>query len=144
MKHIQIRFGKEIEQGRAEDKSFEEMFQPGKPMFSFSKQVFKPQMDIFETRTEIVIQAEIAGVKKEDILIEISDKAVKISGTRKNEYINRTATYRLAEVQYGQFERVLYLPSVIDVEKVSAIYQNGFLRLTLGKILNTREVFPKQ
>ncbi len=142
MKHIQIRFGETIEAYPGKEKSFEEMFQSVNPMFSFSKRVWKPQMDIFETRAEIVIQAEIAGVNKEDIIIEISDKAVKISGTRPNKQPDRTATYRLAEIQFGQFERVLYLPSVIDLDQVSARITNGFLRLKLGKISRANEVFP--
>jgi HSP20 family protein len=52
------------------EKSFEEMFQSINPMFCLSRRIWKPQMDIFETRREIVIQAEIAGVRKEDIVIE--------------------------------------------------------------------------
>ncbi len=134
MKHIEIRLGDNIETHATEEKSFEEMFQSVNPMFCFSKRVWKPQMDIYETRSEIIIQAEIAGVDKEDIVIEVSNKAVKISGDRKSNHPDRTATYRLAEIQFGQFERVLYLPSVIDVEKVTATFANGFLELTLGKL----------
>lgn len=134
MKHIEIRFGNNIGTPAAEEKSFEGMFQSVSPMFCLSKRIWKPQMDIFETRSEIVIQAEIAGVKKEDIVIEVSDKAVKISGNRKSYHPDRTATFRLAEIQFGQFERILYLPSVIDVEKVAAKFSNGFLELILGKL----------
>jgi HSP20 family protein len=142
MKHIQIRFGNHIEATALKDKSFEEMFQSVNPMFCFSNQTWKPQMDIFETRSKIVIQAEIAGVRKEDIVIEISDKAVKISGNRNNKCPERTATYRLAEIQFGQFERVLYLPCVIDVDKVKAEFKDGFLKLILGKLARVNEVFP--
>ncbi|MFH2092339.1 MAG: Hsp20/alpha crystallin family protein [Pseudomonadota bacterium] len=142
MKHIKIRYGDNLENHAVEEKSFEEMLQSANPVFCFSKMVWKPQMDIFETRTEIIIQAEMAGVGKEDLVIEISDKAVKISGHRKNRQPDRTATYRLAEIQFGQFERVLYLPSIIDVKKVTAAFTNGFLRLTLGKELRATEVYP--
>lgn len=134
MKHIEIRFGDNIETQASKEKSFEEMFQSVNPMFCFSKRIWKPQMDIFETRNKIIIQAEIAGVRKEDIVIEVSNKAVKITGSRKSNHPDRTATYRLAEIQFGQFERVLYLPSVIDVEKVSATFSNGFLELSFGKL----------
>lgn len=142
MKHIEIRFGENIETHAAKEKSFEELFQSVNPMFSFSQQVWKPQMDIFETRNEIIIQAEIAGVKKRDIVIEISNKAVKISGNRASSHLERTATYRLAEIQFGRFERVLYLPNVIDVEKVSATFVNGFLELKLGKLFS-KNIKPK-
>ncbi len=135
MKHIKIRFGDHIEAEEKAEKSFEEMFQAVNPMFCFSKRIWKPQMDIFETRTKIIIHAEISGVKKEDIIVEVSNKAVKITGRRNCCHPDRTATYRLAEIQFGQFERVLYLPSVIDVAKVSAVFSNGFLELSLGKLL---------
>ncbi len=135
MKHIKIRFGDHIEAQETAEKSFEEMFQAVNPMFCFSKQIWKPQMDIFETRTKIIIHAEISGVNKEDIIVEVSNKAVKITGCRNSYHPDRTATYRLAEIQFGQFERVLYLPSVIDVAKVSAVFSNGFLELSLGKLL---------
>ena len=92
-------------------------------------------MDIFETRDEIIIQAEMAGVRQDNMVVELSDKAVKISGVRKSSQPDPTATYRLAEIQFGRFERVLYLPSVIDMAKVSASYANGFLELKLGKQL---------
>nr|WP_320190209.1 Hsp20/alpha crystallin family protein [uncultured Desulfobacter sp.] len=137
MEQIEIRFGNHIETPATEEKSFEEMFQSVNPMFCFSKRIWRPQMDIFETRDEIIIQAEIAGVSKENMVVELSDKAVKISGVRKSSQPDPTATYRLAEIQFGRFERVLYLPSVIDMKKVSASYANGFLELKLGKQLKT-------
>ncbi len=143
MEHIKIRFGEDIERPATGEKSFEEMFQSVNPMFCLSKRVWKPQMDIFETREEIIIQAEMAGVRKDDIVVEVSNKAVKISGVRKCNQPDPTATYRLAEIQFGQFERVLYLPSVIDVERVSATFSEGFLQLTLGKLLR-RNIKQKQ
>lgn len=133
MEQIKIRFGNHIETPTTEEKSFEEMFQSVNPMFCFSKRVWRPQMDIFETRDEIIIQAEMAGVRQENMIIELSNKAVKISGVRKSSQPDPTATYRLAEIQFGRFERVLYLPNDIDLEKVSASYANGFLELKLGK-----------
>lgn len=133
MEHIEIRFGDNIETPATEEKPFEEIFQSVNPMFCFSKRVWKPQMDIFETCDQIIIQAEMAGVRREDMVIEVSSKAVKISGTRKCSQPDPAATYRLAEIQFGQFERVLYLPSIIDVEKVSASFSGGFLELKLGK-----------
>jgi len=138
MKHIDIRFGDNIETQATEEKSFEGMFHAVNPMFCFSKRIWKPQMDIFETRSKIIIQVEIAGVKKENIIIEVSHKAVKISGSRKSNHPDQTATYRLAEIQFGQFERVLYLPSIIDVDKVSASFSNGFLEITLGKFFSKK------
>ena len=134
MKQIKIQYGAHLEPRGAEDSSFEEIFQAASPVFSLSKRIWRPQMDIFETDNEIIIQAEIAGVGKDDILIDVSAKAVKISGVRRVSQPDPSASYRLAEIQFGQFERVLQLPSVIDVSKVFSHFNNGFLELTLGKL----------
>ncbi len=56
MEHIEIRFGSNFGTYDTEEKSFQDLFQSVNPMFCFSKRIWKPQMDIFETRNEIVIQ----------------------------------------------------------------------------------------
>ncbi|MFO7753241.1 MAG: Hsp20/alpha crystallin family protein [Desulfobacteraceae bacterium] len=134
MEYIEIRFGDNFETQTKDERSFQDMFQSVNPMFCLSKRVWKPQMDIFETRKAIIIHAEIAGVKKDDIRIEVSHKAVKISGHRESIQPEHEATYRLAEIQFGDFERVLYLPSMINTEKVCASFSNGFLEITMQKL----------
>ena len=138
MEYIEIRFGEDLDTLSKGIKPLEEMFQSLNPMFCLSQRIWKPQMDIFETRTNIIIQAEIAGVQKDDIAIEVSNKAVKISGVRGRIPPDGSATYRLAEIQFGRFERVLYLPSLIDTENVSASFSNGFLEMILAKIVLDR------
>ena len=91
-------------------------------------------MDIYETPDEIIIMGEIAGVTKEDLELEISSKALRIQGIRIQSPRIDNATYRLAEIQYGKFERILYLPAPIDPEVVSASYSNGFLQVRLAKL----------
>ena len=133
MEYIKIRFGEDFGTSQSGRKHLEEMFQSINPMFCLSQRTWKPQMDILETRTEIIIHAEIAGVEKDDIAIEVSNKAVKISGSRDSTPHDGSATYRLAEIQFGKFERIIYLPSLIDTNKVSASFSNGFLKITLAK-----------
>jgi HSP20 family protein len=91
-------------------------------------------MDIYETPEEIIIQAEIAGVDKENLEVEISSKAIRIYGKRNEIPLIDHATYRLAEIQYGKFERILFLPTPIDTEVVTSSYSNGFLRIRLSKL----------
>jgi HSP20 family protein len=91
-------------------------------------------MDICETSEEIILRAEIAGVSKEDLEVEINSRAVRIHGQRSELPRSQSATYRLAEIQYGRFERVLYLPAPIDTEIVSSSYTNGFLQIRLAKL----------
>ena len=133
--YIKIRFGNEFEhQEYTSDKTLDEMFHSINPMFRMGAVTWKPQVDIFETVTDIVVQATMAGVDKENLQIEISNKAIKISGMRAGHPQDVKATYRLAEIQYGTFERVLFLPCNIDTDKVSAVYENGFLQVSLAKL----------
>ncbi len=143
MDYIKIRFTDDFDQLESEfEKTFEDMFRAISPMFTLAERKWKPQMDIYETPDEIIILAEIAGVNKEDLELEISSKAVKVHGNRTEFPRVENATYRLAEIQYGRFERILYLPSPIDHEVVSASYSNGLLTIRLAKLLldKTRKI----
>lgn len=137
MDYIKIRFGNDLEKIASQlEKSFEDMFRPRpvNPMFASSESAWNPQMDIYETPEEIIVRAEIAGVEKDNLEVEINSRAVKIKGRRAPMQKIDKATYRLAEIQYGKFERVLYLPVPIDTEVISSSYVNGFLQLRLAKL----------
>ena len=135
MEYIKIKFGHDFEaMSPSFEKSIEDMFRSVNPIFSFCNCTWNPQMDIYETPEEIIIRAEIAGVDKENLEVEINNKAVRISGNRSELPRIDSASYRLAEIQYGCFERVLFLPSPIDPEIVSASYLNGFLQIRLAKM----------
>lgn len=134
MDYIKITFADDFGQiGSKFEKTIEDMFRSMSPTFTFGERIWKPAMDMNETPDEIIIVAEIAGVSKEDLEVEISSKAVKIHGSRPAKPCVENATYRLAEIQYGRFERILYLPAPIDPEDVSASYINGFLEIRLRK-----------
>ena len=137
MYYIKIRFGDDPDTIESKfEKVIEDIFRPSpiNPMFISSECMWSPQMDIYETPDEIVILAEIAGVQKEDLDIEINSKAVKIYGHRYQIPRVENTTYRLAEIQYGKFERILFLPTPIDTDKVSASFLDGFLQIRLLKL----------
>jgi HSP20 family protein len=135
MDYIKIRFSKDVDQlGSKLKETIDDMFQDINPMFSLCERNWKPQMDIYETSEEIIIRAEIAGVDKENLEVEISSRAVKIFGSRLQPTGDNHATYRLAEIQYGKFERILYLPAPIDTDVVSTSYTNGLLQIRLAKL----------
>jgi HSP20 family protein len=137
MDYIKIRFGDDPDTIESKfEKVIEDIFRPSpiNPMFISSECMWSPQMDIYETPDEIVILAEIAGVQKEDLDIEINSKAVKIYGHRYQIPRVENTTYRLAEIQYGKFERILFLPTPIDTDKVSASFVDGLLQIQLLKL----------
>ena len=137
MDYIKIRFGSNFDPtGQNLGKSIQEIFRPRpvSPMFSSREHMWTPQMDIFETPEEIMIWAEISGVEKDDLDLEINSRAVKISGIRREMSRVPNGTYRLAEIQYGRFERILYLPSPVDTEVVSSTFTNGLLKIRIAKL----------
>ncbi len=134
MEYIKIRFLDDFGHiGSKFEKTIEDMFRSMSPVFTLAERTWKPPMDMNETPEEVVIVAEIPGVDKDDLEVEISSKAVRIQGNRLAKHCSGDATYRLAEIQYGRFERVLFLPAPIDPEVVSATYQNGLLEIRLAK-----------
>jgi HSP20 family protein len=139
MEYIKIRFGDDWERlGSGFERTLDSIFRSVNPMFADCDQPWNPQMDVYETPTEVFMIAEIAGVDKDDLDVEINNKAVKISGRRMPAPRAAEASFRLAEIPYGSFERVYFLPAVIDPEVVSATYANGLLQLRLAKALPTR------
>ena len=137
MEYIKIKFGGKFDPtGQNLGKTIQEIFRPRpvSPMFSSREHMWTPQMDIFETPEEIMIWAELSGVEKDDLDLEINSRAIKISGVRRETSRVPNGTFRLAEIQYGRFERILYLPSPVDTEVVSSVYANGLLKIRIAKL----------
>ncbi len=135
MDYIKIQFGDNFDElGYKIERTIEDMFRSMNPVFSFSECTWKPQMDIYEIPEEIIIIAEIAGVNKKNLGIEINSKAVRIYGCRTELPHVENIKYRLAEIRYGKFERILFFPAPIDTDKVTASYLNGFLQIKLAKL----------
>ncbi len=135
MDYIKIRFSNDFDRLRSEfERTCEDMFNALNPKFTLTERLWRPQIDIYETPEEIIVRAEIAGVDKENLEVEISNRAVRIYGSRAEIPCIENATYRLAEIQYGKFERTLYMPSPVDPEIVSSTYRDGFLEIRLAKL----------
>ena len=134
MDYIKIKFARDFDNSSADaERSFEELFHSMKPLFTLSNQAFQPAVDIYETPDQVIVRIEIAGVAKTDFSVELSRSAVRIRGIRKELTRKADAAYRLAEIQYGPFERILRLPTAVDPEVASTVYKNGFLELYLAK-----------
>lgn len=135
MEYIKIKFGNELNAINSRfETTLEHMFRSMNKGFSLCSPSWTPPMDIYETQDTIIIRADMAGVKKEDMEVEINTKAVRIFGKRSEISPGQNGTYRLAEIQYGEFERILFLPAPVDTEIVNATYLNGFLQITLAKL----------
>jgi len=137
MDYIKIRFGDEFNRiGSHLERTLQDIFRPRpvNPMFACKDCGWIPQMDIYETEGEVFIWAELAGVNKSDLEVEVNSKAVRIAGIRKELPKPSEGAYRLAEIRYGKFERVLYLPSPVDTEVVATNFIDGFLSIRMPKL----------
>jgi HSP20 family protein len=91
-----------------------------------------PAVDIFENgQHEIVIKAELPGLKREDIDIRVENNTLTLRGERKHDAEVRQENYHRVERAYGAFSRSFALPSTVNAEKVSAAFTDGVLTITL-------------
>ncbi len=99
-----------------------------------------PALDLYQNNDNIVAVVELPGMRKEDIEISLQDGTLTISGERKDERNQENSATR-TERSTGKFRRSITLPTRVDVNKVSAIYKDGILTVTLPK---AEEAKPKQ
>lgn len=126
---------KEIEEIRKEmDRLFEEFLSPVRRRRTVSTEgIISPNVDIFERGGEIVIQAELPGVKKEEIELTITDDRLIIKGEIKRPEGIREEDFILNERSYGPFTRTINLPNDIDKSSVKAGLKDGVLELVLTR-----------
>ncbi|HNR02693.1 MAG TPA: Hsp20/alpha crystallin family protein [Anaerolineaceae bacterium] len=94
---------------------------------------FMPRLDISETETEFKVSAELPGMEEKDIQIRLEKDVLMLSGEKKGEVEEKEKTYHRVECTYGAFERVIPFNTQLDEEKVSAVFKNGVLTVTLPK-----------
>ena len=113
---------------------FEEIFSAGRVS---SRQMpaseFAPPMDIYETEREVVVTAEVPGLRQEDINISIKDNILSLDGERKFERNLKKEHYRRIERNYGPFRKTFALPPNIYKEKIEAKLIDGVLYIQLPK-----------
>jgi HSP20 family protein len=103
--------------------------------------VWNPAIDLYESADDIIVNAELPGMKKQEIDVSLHDGALSISGERKREEKFEDAeTYR-SERFVGRFHRSVTLPTPVKSEQVKAQYKDGILTITLPK---AEEAKPKQ
>jgi HSP20 family protein len=112
------------------DRFFEDFSTPN--LYS-EERTFTPAFDVSETEKELIIEAEIPGIKKEDISINLSNGLLSIKGEKKHETKEEKENYHCIERRYGTFKRNMQLPVEVDSDKVDATYKDGLLTITIPK-----------
>ena len=106
-----------------------------------TKTSWAPRVEVRETEKEIYIDAELPGIDKKDVKVEVRDNTLTLSGEHTQETEVKEGNYYRSERRYGSFERSFNLGDQIDTAKIDAAYKNGLLTLTLPK---TEKALPKE
>lgn len=97
-----------------------------------------PRVDVVDRDNEILVRAEVPGVKKEDLDISVTDTTVTIKGSTKREEKEEKGDYYRCEIASGAFARTVSLPASVDTDKAKASFEDGVLDLLIPKISKTR------
>jgi HSP20 family protein len=92
-----------------------------------------PSIDVSETKSDLVIKAELPGMDPKDIDISMNNGFLTIKGEKKHEREEKEENYHVVERGYGSFTRSVRLPKEVQSDKITASFKNGVLRVTLPK-----------
>ena len=102
---------------------------------------WSPSVDIYETDENIVLKAELPGVDKKEVSVEVKDSTLILKGERKREKEVKEENYHRVERSFGTFMRSFSLPVNVKQDQVKAKFRDGVLEVTLPK---AEEAKPKQ
>jgi len=94
---------------------------------------WSPAVDIYETDNEIMVQAELPGVDRKDIALQLENNVLTLKGDRRFEKETNQENYHRIERSYGGFSRAFTIPTVVDEDKIRADYRDGILKIALPK-----------
>lgn len=105
----------------------------GRDLFSgsFGEGVWSPQVEMFEQGGKLVVRADLPGLKKDEVNVEVTDDAITISGERRSESEEKGEGFYHSERSYGSFFRRIPLPEGVNTEEADATFNNGVLEVKL-------------
>jgi HSP20 family protein len=101
---------------------------------SWEQRTWAPPVDIYETDDALVFQADLPGVAKDEVSIEVHNNTLILRGERKHDAAVTEDHYYRVERAYGPFQRSFVLPTMVDQEKVQATFKDGVLELHLPRL----------
>jgi HSP20 family protein len=96
-----------------------------------------PRVDVIDREEEILVRAEVPGVEKKDLEIELSGQLLTLKGERKHEKTEEKGTFYRSEIAHGSFTRSLRMPENVDLAQAKAEFKDGVLEIHLPKTEKT-------
>ncbi|MBW2220800.1 MAG: Hsp20/alpha crystallin family protein [Deltaproteobacteria bacterium] len=94
---------------------------------------WNPVVDVYDNDDSIVIKAELPGIDKEGIEIDVKDRVLTLKGERSSESEVKDDNYYRRERSFGKFERAFNLPADVEPDKIKADYKDGVLKIDIPK-----------
>ena len=132
MTYIKIKFGGNFEEEF--QKVVDEVFHLARPAFKNYECIWRPGIDVYESADEIIMLADMAGLNKEELHIEVNRNTLKVAGIRKSIQLLKNARYCQAEIPHGYFERNVTLPAPVNAQSAVATYADGILMVRMNKL----------
>lgn len=95
-------------------------------------------IDVYQTPSDLIIKAPIAGVRQEDVEVAITEEQVTIRGERYDHHGDHVEGYLVQECYWGAFSRTYHLPIAVDSDHASARLEDGILTITIPKAAKAR------
>ena len=102
-----------------------------------------PVMDLYEEKDQVVVKAELPGLSKEDLEIDLSGTTLMIKGEKKKEEEVKEKEFYCAERSYGSFARSIELPAEVKPDQINASFKNGVLEVRLAKTEEAKKKVTK-
>ena len=93
-----------------------------------------PAINIWAAEDSAKVTAEIPGVSKDDLEINVTGETLTLSGVRGQDDLPESARYHRQERRFGEFSRSIQLPYTVDTNKVKAVFKNGVLSVELPRV----------
>ena len=101
---------------------------------SFNKNIWSPKFEVLNIDESYIVRADLPGLTKKDVNIEISNNVITVSGERKNKYSNDKSNHNYSEFNYGSFSKSFSLPKDSVIEKIDAKMKDGVLTFEVPRL----------
>ena len=102
-------------------------------MMSMESDQWQPAVDVYESDNEFIVYCDLAGTDSNSFSVVVDQSHLRISGKRKLPEHRSIACVHQLEIELGHFNRTVTLPGLVEVDKVSSVYTNGILTVSLPK-----------
>jgi HSP20 family protein len=123
------------------DRLFDNFFERG-PFTMESTGMFKPAVEVAESSGQVIVKAQVPGVSKDNLHLELAENALTLRGEIKEAGNTDGKQYYLREFHYGAFSRTIPLPPGLQADQATAELKDGVLTITVpqGEQSKTKEI----